>query len=77
MPHVQTTGDSRPQHGAKHMTDITQAETATGKRESVAKHELIAEAGGEHTSIDKAVGIRYTDRASGTVFEWLVPDDQV
>ena len=43
------------------------------KREAVAKHELIAEAGGEHTSIDKAVGIRYTDRKSGQVFEYLIP----
>lgn len=62
------------------MTDTTTNETtapeATGKRESVAKHELIAAAGGEHTSIDKATGIRYTDRATGTVFEYILPDAQ-
>jgi hypothetical protein len=56
------------------MTDTTQAgEATTTKRESVAKHELIAAANGEHTSIDKAIGIRYTDKTSGTVFEYLIP----
>jgi len=60
------------------MTDTTTNEPAAtpadDKRAAVAKHELIAEAGGQHTSIDKAVGIRYTDRASGMVFEYLIPD---
>lgn len=59
------------------MTDTTVvADTAESKRAAVAKHELIAESGGEHTSIDKAVGIRYTDRASGQVFEYLIPGAQ-
>lgn len=61
-----------PDDGAKAMTDTTTNEP-TAKRESVAKHELIAAAGGEHTAIDKAIGIRYTDKASGTVFEYLIP----
>lgn len=67
------------------MTDTTVADTTTApaqapeaapadsKRESVAKHELIAEAGGEHTSIEKAIGIRYTDKTSGEKFEYLIP----
>jgi hypothetical protein len=55
------------------MTDTTNA-TAVDKREAVAKHELIAAKGGEHVSIDTAVGIRYTDKASGQVFEYLIPD---
>ena len=60
------------------MTDTTVNDTAAApaaddKRASVAKHELIAEAGGEHTSIDKAIGIRYTDKASGEKFEYEVP----
>ena len=54
------------------MSDVTT--NADDKRPNVAKHELIAAAGGEHTSIDKAVGIRYTDKASGEVFEYLIPD---
>jgi hypothetical protein len=53
------------------MTDITTP--AIDKREAVAKHELIAVKGGEHVSIDLAVGIRYTDRTSGQVFEYLIP----
>lgn len=53
------------------MTDTT---TNTAEdRKSVAKHELIAAPGGEHTSMDKAIGIRYTDKATGEVFEFL-PD---
>jgi hypothetical protein len=43
-------------------------------RAGVAKHELIAEAGGEHTDMQTAVGIRYTDKASGESFEYLIPD---
>lgn len=61
------------------MTDTTVNDTpaaADDKRASVAKHELIAEAGGEHTSIDKAIGIRYTDKASGEKFEYLIPGAQ-
>jgi hypothetical protein len=51
-----------------------EATTTKDKRESVAKHELIAVAGGEHTEIAKATGIRYTDRTSGTIFEYLIPN---
>lgn len=61
------------------MTDTTTtapAADATEKREGVAKHELIAAQGGEHTSMDKAVGIRYTDKKSGEVFEYLIPGAQ-
>lgn len=60
-------------------TTAAPADTATttpaakDKRESVAKHELIAAAGGEHVNITEAIGIRYTDKASGTVFEYLIP----
>lgn len=43
------------------------------KTKSVAKHELIAAAGGAHVAITEAVGIRYTDRASGQAFEFLIP----
>jgi len=46
---------------------------AKEKRESVAKHELIAVAGGDHVAINEATGIRYTDKTSGTVFEYLIP----
>lgn len=43
-------------------------------RDSVAKHELIAEPGGEHTSIDKAVGIRYVDKRDANYkFEYMIP----
>jgi hypothetical protein len=65
------------------MTDTTTnpapAATPTAKaddapRAGVAKHELIAEAGGEHTDMQTAVGIRYTDKASGESFEYLIPD---
>lgn len=64
------------------MTDTTVADTATAaatpaaaetKRQSVALHELIAEAGGEHVDITKAIGIRYKDKASGEIFEYLIP----
>jgi hypothetical protein len=56
------------------MTDTTTNAPADSKREAVAKHELIALAGGEHTSMDKATGIRYTDKRSGEVFEYVLPD---
>lgn len=57
------------------MTDTTTV-TAADKpaREGVAKHELIAAAGGEHCAIDTAIGIRYTDRATNQKFEYLIPD---
>lgn len=61
------------------MTNIDTAATAEtttladDKRQSVAKHELIAEAGGEHVDITKAVGIRYTDKTTGEKFEYLIP----
>lgn len=41
------------------------------KRAGVAKHELIAVPGGEHVDITEAVGIRYTDRATGDKFEYI------
>jgi hypothetical protein len=55
------------------MTDTTV--NAGDKVERKAKHELIAKAGGEHCSIDMAVGIRYTD-LSGTTqpFEYIIPE---
>ncbi len=56
------------------MTDTTTNETASEKKTAVAKHELIAAPGGEHTAIDLATGIRYTDLASGDVFEYMVPE---
>ena len=48
--------------------------TAEDKIERRAKHELIAVKGGEHVSIDTAVGIRYTDLAGKQVFEYMIPD---
>jgi hypothetical protein len=54
------------------MTDTTTNETTS--RTAVAKHELIAVKGGEHVSIDTAVGIRYTDRSTNQTFEYLIPD---
>lgn len=48
-------------------------QTDDGKRESVAKHELINAAGGPHVSMDTATGIRYTDRKTGNAFEYLIP----
>lgn len=50
------------------------AQADDSKRESVAKHELIAAPGGEHVSMDKAVGIRYTDRKTGASFEYVIPN---
>lgn len=41
------------------------------KREAVAKHELLAAPGGDHVAMTEAVGIRYTDRASGDKFEYF------
>jgi len=63
------------------MTDITTntapvaSETpATDEgRKAVAKHELIAVAGGEHVNITAATGIRYTDKATGEKFEYIIP----
>ncbi len=57
------------------MTDTT-TNDSTGKREAVAKHELIAAPGGDHVSISEAVGIRYTDRKTGQKFEYIIPDAQ-
>ena len=48
--------------------------TAADKREAVAKHELIAAAGGPHVAITEATGIRYTDRKSGQAFEYILKD---
>ena len=60
------------------MTDTTvapEAPVAADKtREAVAKHELIAVAGGPHVAITEATGIRYTDRKSGQAFEYLLKD---
>jgi hypothetical protein len=59
------------------MTDTTtNAATASDKVERKAKHELIDSAGGAHTSIDKAIGIRYTDLAANQTFEYLIPGAQ-
>lgn len=62
------------------MTDVNTtapAPEAESDRKAVAKHELISAAGGAHTSMTEATGIRYTDRASGEVFEYLIPTDNV
>lgn len=58
------------------MTDTTTNEAeATGKTKTgVAKHELIAAPQGEHVAITEATGIRYTDKASGQVFEFMIPN---
>jgi hypothetical protein len=53
------------------MTNVVDSGT---KREAIATHELIAAAGGEHTDMQSAIGIRYTDKASGESFEFLLPD---
>ena len=53
------------------MTDTT---TNDKKTKAVAKHELIYTEGGEHTSIELATGIRYTDLASGEKFEYMIPN---
>lgn len=60
------------------MTDTTTNEPAVqtpadDKRASVAKHELIAAPGGEHVNITEATGIRYTDKVTGEVFEYMIP----
>lgn len=55
---------------------VPAATTAEDKRASVAKHELIAVAGGEHVDMTTATGIRYTDRASNKVFEYMLPGAQ-
>lgn len=55
------------------MTNTETNEVVETKRVSVAKHELIAVAGGEHVAINEATGIRYTDRESGQKFEYLIP----
>lgn len=64
------------------MTDTTTNEApapapapaSDDKRQSVAKHELIAAPGGDHVNITEAVGIRYTDKTSGEKFEYIIPD---
>lgn len=55
-------------------TDAAVTIPADDKRQSVAKHELIAVAGGEHVNITEALGIRYTDKATGEKFEYMIPD---
>jgi len=61
------------------MTDVTTntaAPIADDKRAAVAKHELIAAAGGDHTDIGSAIGIRYTDKATNQKFEYIIPGAQ-
>ncbi len=53
------------------VSQATPAVPADDKRESVAKHELLAEQGGRHVSMQEAIGIRYTDKKSGEVFEYF------
>lgn len=55
------------------MSDTDTATAPAAKRESVAKHELIAAPGEEHVGMEAATGIRYTDRASGEIFEYMLP----
>jgi len=54
-------------------TTIADAPAPADKRDAVAKHEMIAAPGGEHVAITEAAGIRYTDRKSGQVFEYIIP----
>jgi len=53
---------------------MTNVDTNKAAREAVATHELIASAGGEHTDMQTAIGIRYTDKATGEKFEYMLPD---
>lgn len=55
---------------------VAPAVAADPPRLGVAKHELIAEPGGEHLDMQTATGIRYTDKASGETFEYLIPGAQ-
>ena len=56
------------------MTDTTT--NAKTDRVAVASHELITAPGGEHTAdMTTAIGIRYTDKASGEKFEYF-PDGE-
>jgi hypothetical protein len=52
------------------MVDTTDADS---KKKGVAIHHMIAGSGAEHGSIDSALGVRYTDRASKETFEYLIP----
>ena len=57
------------------MTDTTT--NPKTDRVAVATHELISAPGGEHTAdMTTAVGIRYTDKATGEKFEYIIPDAQ-
>lgn len=57
------------------MADITTNDVDDGdESRSLAIHEMIAVAGGPKVGIDEALGIRYIDRATGTKFEYLIPD---
>ena len=51
----------------------TTAAPADEESKGVAKHELINALGGPHLDMLTATGIRYTDRASGEVKEFLIP----
>lgn len=64
---MDTTPTTQAAPAATPTTDV-----AVDKREAVAKHELIAVAGGDHVAMTEAVGIRYTDRKTGAKFEYLL-----
>lgn len=55
------------------VTETSTPQASDEKRASVAKHELIAAPGGEHVNITEALGIRYTDKTTGEVFEYMIP----
>lgn len=59
-------------------TTATPATTAPDDdaRKGVAKHELIHTPGGDHVGMTEATGIRYTDKATGEVFEFMIPGAQ-
>jgi hypothetical protein len=64
------------------MTDTTNTEQAPAtsapekpaKREQVAVHEFIDAAGAVQENIELATGIKYTDKATGKVFTYQIPD---
>lgn len=53
-------------------TPVTNPDTSK-TRAGIALHELIAAPGGEHTDMQTAVGIRYTDKTTNQKFEYIIP----
>lgn len=67
MTNLDTTATAAPQVPVAPDSTAPQGD----KRESVAKHELLATPKGEHVNMTEATGIRYSDRKSGAVFEYF------